>query len=287
MRRSVVPALLVPALAGLLACSAITAPLPTPSEDSIGHVHALALNPGDGLPYAATHQGVFRLEAGKARPVADRQEDTTGFAITGPDTFLGSGHPAPGGTGPRNVGLIGSTDGGRRWTQVSLSGVADLHSLAASGSSVYGWDSLDNRLLRSDDAGLTWQRGATIRLTDLAVDPEDPLHVLAAGTDLLMESRDGGHSFSPVTPQPPRPLTFVEFVTPLSGDREPRLAGLDASGTTWALNNTGWDATGTVGASPQAFTVMGPDRYVAATEAGVLASEDGGRTWSLQATGGT
>jgi hypothetical protein len=45
----------------------------------------------------------------------------------------------------------------------------------------------------------------------------------------------------------------------------------------------GWQLAGTVPGRPAAFTVIAPDRYLAATEAQVFGSEDAGRSWNLLA----
>ncbi|WP_214367085.1 hypothetical protein [Pseudonocardia sp. H11422] len=39
-------------------------------------------------------------------------------------------------------------------------------------------NSLDDAVLRSDDLGTTWHRGASLEAADLAVDPDDPRRVL-------------------------------------------------------------------------------------------------------------
>jgi hypothetical protein len=56
------------------------------------HIHGLGINPRDGARYAATHSGLFFIREGAASRVADRDQDTMGFTVVGPDHFLGSGH---------------------------------------------------------------------------------------------------------------------------------------------------------------------------------------------------
>lgn len=248
-----------------------------------GHVHGLALSPADGRIYAATHYGVFRLAEGRAERVTDRYPDTMGFAVVGPDQFLASGHPESSTTGPPHLGLVRSSDGARTWQPWSRSGLADFHSLAAVGDTVYGWNSLDATVARSDDGGRTWQQGVRLPLTDLAANPSNPRNVVAATRDGLRESRDGGHGFSALAPIPPTTLVYLDWVPGLHGDREPSLTGVDIDGQVWALWSTGWRQAGTIGGTPQAFTAIGPDRYLAATELGVLGSEDGGRSWTVLA----
>ena len=64
------------------------------SDPGVAHVHGLGVDPADGMLYAATHYGLFRLPLqGRATRIADRYQDTMGFTITGPHAFLGSGHP--------------------------------------------------------------------------------------------------------------------------------------------------------------------------------------------------
>jgi hypothetical protein len=93
-------------------------------------------------------------------------------------------------------------------------------------------------------------------------------------------------SFGAVAVQPPRPLVLIDHVDHAGGDREPMLAGVDASGGVWALAGDGWAQTGLLPDPPAAFTVLGADRYLAATEHAVLRSEDACGTWSTIANVG-
>jgi hypothetical protein len=279
------------AIAAALAAAACSAPGPSAAPDQagphtgpgvgFGHIHGIDLNPADGLIYAATHTGVFRLSRDGPQRIADRYQDTMGFVVAGPDRFLGSGHPDPREPGPRHLGLILSTDKAQTWTTIALRGEADFHSLTVTGATVYGFDSIDGVVMRSDDYGQNWQRGATVSAADLDVDPANPTRVLATTPDGLMESTDAGLTFNPSSPQPPRPLVMVDHVEKTGGDKEPVLAGVDESGGIWALGGAGWSQAGALPGAPQAFTVLGADRYVAATETRVLGSENAGRTWSL------
>jgi hypothetical protein len=107
------------------------------------HVHGLGVNPADGALFVATHTGLFRAAPGgrRARRVADRYQDTMGFTVTGPDRFLGSGHPDGRDGLPPFLGLIQSTDAGRSWSPVSLLGERDFHVLEATGERIYGYGS--------------------------------------------------------------------------------------------------------------------------------------------------
>jgi hypothetical protein len=258
-------------------------PRPGPSDPGFGHVHALDVNPGDGTVYAATHHGVFRLGPQGPERIAARFQDTMAFTIAGPDRFLASGHPDPGEPGPPHLGLVSSTDRAQTWTSVALRGEADFHALSAAGSTVYGFDSLCGAVMRSDDGGQNWQRGAELDVADLDGDPADPLHVLATTADGLQESIDGGMTFGPAAAAPPRPLVLLDHVERTGADREPLVAGVDAAGDVWSFGVAGWSRAGSLPGVPEAFTVISADRYLAATEDGVLSSDDAGHTWSVMA----
>src|SRR5688500_9847301 len=109
-----------------------------------------------------------------------------GFAVVGPDHFLGSGHPDATQDLPPYLGLIESRDAGRTWTPLSLHGEVDFHVLEATGTRVYGYGSdfatREPRFLSSDDGGRTWKRlQAPEPLVSLAVSPEDPDALIASG----------------------------------------------------------------------------------------------------------
>ncbi|MFR9802699.1 WD40/YVTN/BNR-like repeat-containing protein [Pseudonocardia sp. RS010] len=248
----------------------------------------MAVNPGDGLVYVATHGGLFRIEASGAVRVSSAHHDLMGFAVTGPGEFLASGHPdpenpvTPAASSTGSMGLVRSHDSGGSWSAVSLDGAADLHAIAAAGPVVYGWDSATARVLRSEDAGATWQPGAQGDLTDLAVDTKNPRRVWAATPQGLAESLDGGQSFQLTTSDAATepPLVFLDAVPALHGDQEPDLVGVDAIGGVWGRFRDGWRATGKLGSPPTAWSATGPDRYLAATTTAVVSSEDAGRTWT-------
>lgn len=282
----------VTALLTAAACSApgpAAAPPPAGAapDPGFGHVHGVDLNPADGMIYAATHTGVFRLEPDGPQRIADRYQDTMGFVVAGPDLFLGSGHPDPREPGPPHLGLIRSTDRAETWTTVALAGEADFHSLTVSGSTVYGLDSTDGLVMRSDDDGVTWLTGAVLTAADLEVDPANPRRVLATTRDGLQESSDGGITFSDSENQPPRLLVMVDHVPGGDGAGVPALAGVDPDGGVWESTVTGWSQAGALSGAPQAFSVLPDGRYAAATEDGVVTSEDAGRTWrAVAATAG-
>ncbi len=78
---------------------------------------------------------------GERERVADRWQDTMGFAVVGPGHFLGSGHPDLQEDLPASLGLIESTDGAETWQAVSMQGEADLHAIEPVGDRIYAYDS--------------------------------------------------------------------------------------------------------------------------------------------------
>lgn len=201
-----------PAMVAVLVIAMVTAcsggrPVATGTRsDGVEHIHGLGVDPAVGVLYAATHTGLFRVpEKGAAARVADRRQDTMGFTITGPNTFLGSGHPdhAKDPDLDPQLGLIRSTDAAESWRTVSLAGQADFHVLHAAHGDVYGWDSGTGRLMVSADDGRTWEVRSVLDLRDFAPSPDRPGTLLATTATGLVRSVDGGRRWQPVPGTPP------------------------------------------------------------------------------------
>jgi hypothetical protein len=249
-------------------------PLAAGSGDpGFGHVHGLGINPADGLLYAATHYGVWRVSAeGKAVRIADRYQDTMGFTIAGPDHFLGSGHPDLREKLPSHLGLIESRDRAETWQSLSLLGEVDFHALEAKHGRIYGFDSRSSTFMVSDD-GRTWQRLAQLGLVDITVSPSDRSVVVATAEQGLVRSDDGGQAFREVPGAPP--LLFVDWSA--AG-----FYGLDVAGAVWTSSDGGatWERRGEIGSRPGALTVSEAGELLAANEEAIVISGDGGRTFS-------
>ncbi|NBE50128.1 F510_1955 family glycosylhydrolase [Streptomyces boluensis] len=248
------------------------------SDVTISHIHGLGLDPAGQRLYVATHEGVYTPDAdGKPRLVGDSKDDFMGFTVARKNTFYASGHPAPGAGGPANKGLIKSTDGGRTWKSLSLSGESDFHALDHAHGTVYGYDAT-NGLLRTSKDGVTWKDGAELDALDIAVAPDDPGLVLAATADGVARSTDGGKTFA----KGKRPAMAF-----LSWTAEDALYGIDPSGALHRSSDGGetWKKAGTVpGGRPQALTAVSSDRLLAATESGVYESKDGGTSFTKRLT---
>lgn len=250
-------------------------------ESRVAHVHGLGLNPTDGALYVATHYGMFRIsEAGMAERVGPSFQDTMGFTVAGPDSFLGSGHPDVAGMQagqPSLLGLIESSDGGRTWVSRSLAGEVDFHALAYAHGQVYGWDAVSGRFMVSADRQ-SWGTRSQLQLHGFAVDPANPDRIRAAAPGGVRVSDDGGRTWSP--PSGPSLATIAWAADGV-------LWGLDPGGGVQHSTDGGheWVATGRLPGEPQALSATGGAVWAAAgahdEPTGIYRSTDDGRSWKL------
>ncbi len=287
--------------AGLLACGdgdevAATA-------ESFSHVHGVQAPVwAPGTVLLATHHGLMRIEDGQWSYVGQERHDFMGFAAhpRQPDVLYGSGHPAHDSDLRDPLGFIVSTDGGRTWEVRSLDGEADFHAMTvgAGGAVIYGWNVTGRvGLYRSADDGHTWQvvDAAELHASEgvlaLAAHPDDAEVVWAATVEGLLRSDDAGASWQQVLDGVP--VTAVVYdpadAQRMFGYAAPPGDGLLAStdgGRTWSA--TGWaldapqDAVGHIAvdaADPEVLHAgtFGEDLY---------RSDDAGATWRALARGG-
>lgn len=267
---------LVAAAVGYLAFRGGPDPSGGPAGAKIEHVHGLGVDPADGMLYAATHHGLFRVPAqGASTRVTTRVQDFMGFTVVGDNHFLASGHPGPGQNGPSALGLIESTDGGNTWTSLSLSGAADFHALKARHGRVYGFNSMTGTFMVSQDKR-TWETRSRLAMADFAVSPEDPGTVLATTEGGLARSVDGGRTFA-VLKGAPR-LLLVSWAD------DGTLAGVTPDGTLYVSSNGGgtWQFRGRVDDPPEALDANSQDDIYVAAGGALLASTDGGRRFTVR-----
>lgn len=267
----------------LAACGSERADETAPGVDDPGpiHVHGLGLNPKDGALFIATHTGLFRVAPDErtATRVGDRYQDTMGFAVVGPDRFLGSGHPDGRDNLPPYLGLIRSDDAGRTWNPVSLLGEVDFHVLEAAGGRVYGFgsdfDTREPRFMVSRNGGRTWtQRGVAAALVALAIDPRDADSIVASNGRALFASRNGGTAWRRL----PGPGGLLAW-TP-----DGRLTVVTGAGRVYVRESDSgaFRKTGDVGGRPAAFDNGGNALLVAMHDGTVKRSGDGGRAWQVR-----
>lgn len=235
------------------------------------HVHGLAVDPADEALLIATHDGLFELGDGEVKRRGDFAADLMGFNVVDEARYVASGHPlTPDAGSAPHLGLVRTSDGGESWTPLSLEGEADFHALAAGGELVYGFNGLTGELLSSSDGGKSWETGEQIgAVASLAVDPDDPRAVVAAGEDGLFLSTDGAATWETLR-GPPGLVAWSE-----SG-----IYVVDAFGKVLRGDRRGVEPVGRLGRLPVALTAEG-DRLWAMTDDGVLrGSTDRGASWS-------
>jgi len=240
----------------------------------IGHVHGLGIDPADSTLYAAGHFGVFRIdEDGIATRIADRWQDTMAFTVTGPGTFLASGHPDLRENLPPHLGLIESTDTGETWQSLSLQGEADFHALEVVGDRLYGYDATSGRLMTTTDRE-SWTTIADGQFVDIAVEPSRPDRVVVTTpSGAVREVRLTGRS---------RPLGAAPGLVWIDSDPDGHLVGITAKGEVFTDTQPGgkWRSAGRVPGMPAALEVAETAWYVA-TDQGIFTSTDGGASWAV------
>jgi hypothetical protein len=240
----------------------------------IGHVHGLGIDPVDGTVYAAGHFGVFRLdERGSATRIADRWQDTMAFTVTGPGTFLASGHPDLREDLPPHLGLIESTDAGESWQSLSLQGEADFHALEVVGDRVYGYDATTGRLMTTTDRE-SWTTVAKGQFVDIAVVSSQPDRVVVTTpSGAVREVRLNGGT---------RPLDHAPGLVWIDTDRGGRLVGITPVGDVFTAEGPDgtWQRAGRVPGTPAALEIAESAWYVA-TDEGIFTSHDDGASWAV------
>lgn len=138
-----------------------------------------------------------------------------GFTVTGPGTYLSSGHPAPGEDLPNPLGLVETRDGGTTWTPLSLTGEVDFHALDVSQGTVFGYDATNERSAARQHRRRTQLRspvGSAARVP--LVGPDGVVHGLDTGSTVFA-SRDGGSTWQQAGKAPggrPQAITATDDV---------------------------------------------------------------------------
>jgi hypothetical protein len=124
----------------------------------------------------------------------------------------------------------------------------------------------------------TGDPGRPATLERVALDPGDPAHLVAASQDRVVHSRDGGATWSVVSPT--SGFDGVDALTVAAGalwvGDEQRLARCTLDGAACAAVDLGVDGRAEV----RAVTAVGDRLIVALHRHGVRVSDDGGSTWS-------
>ena len=255
-------------------------------------VGSLTVNPADSTLFMATNTGLFRIPEGSSEPERIEGELSTPegsgkvsealvVRFVGPDTLIGSGHPAAGSTLPTALGLIRSEDAGMTWTSVSELGRADFHALEPAGDDLVGALFQQSQVLVSGDDGKTWEtRAAPLPLVAMEVNPQDPRLWIGSTERGIFVSEDGGETWRQRDPTPNARFAWAEDGT---------LYRIDPGGPVKVSTDDAeqWEDRGSTGGEPQAMTVSDDGTlYVALIDGTVKVSDDGGATFSDLIQGG-
>ena len=124
----------------------------------------------------------------------------------------------------------------------------------------------------------SWDTRSALPLTSFAVDPGNGDRLFGAGPSGLLESRDGGRTWT-ATPGPP--------IAVLSWDAGAGLVGITEDGAVHHSPDAGatWSPAGQLPGSPQAVLATVNAWYAAAADegstTGIYRSDDAGRNWEL------
>ncbi len=247
---------------------------------ALEHIHGLGINPADGRLFIATHNGLFAAARDQTRPeqVGETEQDIMGFAVVGPDHFIGSGHPGPDQDLPGNLGLIESRDAGKTWKNVSLLGEADFHVLEHAGNRIYGFDGTQGRLMVSRDGGRKWdERTPPAGVFGLAIEPANASRLIASTENGIFISPDEGRRWRPLR---------EDVAGLLAWPTADRLYLVDARGQVLLSSDAGanWQTQGNIGGQPAAFIAQKDGLYAALGDGTVKRSTDGGASWTVRTT---
>ena len=171
--------------ATLALVAAFSTAVAAPDAVTLTHVHGLAFSADGERLMIPSHHGLAVFQDGRWSKAAGPEHDYMGFAATA-EALYSSGHPARGSGLTNPFGVIRSTDGGRKWDSLGMSGESDFHLLAVSHrtNAIYVFNPAPNSRMKSagvfssPNDGFTWRQhtldGVTGEPTTLAVHPDDP-----------------------------------------------------------------------------------------------------------------
>lgn len=166
------------------------------SIGSLSHIHSVRAL-GDDI-ILGTHEGLFQyLNETTVKRMSPERFDVMGLAVSAKGLYA-SGHPGQGSKLVNPVGLLFSSDRGKNWKQVALTGVVDFHTLETVGNELYGADSGSGQLMYSANAGKSWVKRDLNTFTDIAPNPKVKASVLAVKDGILHRSVDALKTHKPV-----------------------------------------------------------------------------------------
>ncbi|HET7715809.1 MAG TPA: exo-alpha-sialidase [Bauldia sp.] len=246
------------------------------------HIHGLAVDRQKaGHLLIATHHGLYHAAPDGSAELVSIVQDFMGFNPDPeePASLFASGHPAGGG----NLGVIHSSDNGRTWTELSpgAGGPVDFHQMTVSPVDPDVIFGAYGSLQVSRDGGKTWTEAAPApeRLIDLAASAKNADTLYAATEGGLLVSPDAGLTWRALIDD--APVTMVE-----TGADGALYAFVYGEGLKMAREGVFKFETlaGDWGDGYILHLAVDPTDakrlYAATGEGEVLASADGGATWS-------
>lgn len=268
---------------------------------TLHHVHGLAYSADGKRLFVPSHYGLAIYNSGQWSMASGPAHDYMGFAVSR-DAFYSSGHPAAGSGLQNPFGLIRSTDEGKTWSQLGLSGESDFHVLAIGYRTnvVYVYNSQRNSrmtdagIYSSGNNGMLWRkaaaRGLEGQIVTLAPHPTKADIVAAATGRGLYLSLDRGESF--------RALVAGRTVTAVRFELEGNYLWVASHAGTPALERLDWnsmkresialpalesrDAIGYIAQNP----VQPSEWAIASFGRDVYISRDRGKNWAAIAQRG-
>lgn len=181
--------------------------------------------------------------------------------------------------------LFRSADGATSWTE-SDSGIYGLGMQALAFDSatqaVYAGAVNAGELWKSADLGASWTKLLNDAVFAVAVDPANPLHLLASNfQQFMLQSTDGGSTWQQVS-TPIAIIQSIAFSPTQSGlvlacSPNGGIARSTDNGSTWTISNSGLQTT-----ACRKIAFAGSGVILAATPSGLYTSSDGGMSWTLK-----
>ena len=190
------------------------------AQTVLHHVHGLGFTPDGKALIVPAHLGLAVYREGSWSTAQGAPHDFMGFSVAKHAIYT-SGHPAPGSPLKNPLGLMKSTDGGKSWQQLGLSGESDFHLMTASYASnaIYVLNTEPNSRMRqsglhvTENEGKSWTRvaasGLAGQITSLAAHPAAAAVVAVGTAGGLHLSHDRGATFKRIGP--PSAVTAVTF----------------------------------------------------------------------------
>ncbi|MBT2710671.1 hypothetical protein J7I91_22250 [Pseudomonas sp. ISL-84] len=181
-----------------------------PFDGKIDHIHGVGYVGNQGAPFFATHDGLKVYENGKWYKTKEQNHDYMGFNAT-KDGFYTSGHPGHDSNLPNPLGIQKSADNGQTLEMLDLEGETDFHvmGIGYEDPAIFVMNPHKNSKMQtekfylSEDHAKTWQEvqanGLEDTLISVAVHPQKPDYLAAAGQQGIYLSSDKGENFEKIT----------------------------------------------------------------------------------------